>query len=196
VWDEKVLDGGCLEAYACQSKSTAKQHSASAAHTPSEQRQCCACTIRAPHLCHTRPIQGAHRGVQCSTPGAWLDKANRRGQVGVGGAAPVHRADTRLLTWHLPLPCSKAPGRVTDALACSCLPWIAYCCGWLPALPSTQHTHIPMHTHTATMLSPSPPLFHLRHAYGDQYRATDLRVPGPGKLRLVFEPEGGGPAQE
>ncbi len=26
-----------------------------------------------------------------------------------------------------------------------------------------------------------------RHAFGDQYRATDFRVPGPGKLRLVFE---------
>ena len=26
-----------------------------------------------------------------------------------------------------------------------------------------------------------------RHAFGDQYRATDMVVPGPGKLRLVFE---------
>jgi len=26
-----------------------------------------------------------------------------------------------------------------------------------------------------------------RHAFGDQYRATDIVVPGPGKLRLVFE---------
>ncbi|MEO6040407.1 MAG: NADP-dependent isocitrate dehydrogenase [Croceibacterium sp.] len=26
-----------------------------------------------------------------------------------------------------------------------------------------------------------------RHAFGDQYRATDFLVPGPGKLRLVFE---------
>src|ERR1700720_56144 len=25
-----------------------------------------------------------------------------------------------------------------------------------------------------------------RHAYGDQYRATDFRVPGPGHLSLVF----------
>ena len=30
-----------------------------------------------------------------------------------------------------------------------------------------------------------------RHAYGDQYRATDYLVPGPGKLRLVFEGEDG-----
>src|ERR1700742_3635431 len=25
-----------------------------------------------------------------------------------------------------------------------------------------------------------------RHAYGDQYRATDIKVPGPGKLTLTF----------
>ena len=30
-----------------------------------------------------------------------------------------------------------------------------------------------------------------RHAYGDQYRATDYLVPGPGKLRLVFEGDDG-----
>ena len=30
-----------------------------------------------------------------------------------------------------------------------------------------------------------------RHAFGDQYRATDFRVPGPGKLRLVFEGDDG-----
>ncbi len=30
-----------------------------------------------------------------------------------------------------------------------------------------------------------------RHAFGDQYRATDFRVPGPGKLRLVWEGENG-----
>jgi isocitrate dehydrogenase len=31
-----------------------------------------------------------------------------------------------------------------------------------------------------------------RHAYGDQYRATDFLVPGKGKLTLLFEPEDGG----
>ncbi|NLZ17702.1 MAG: NADP-dependent isocitrate dehydrogenase [Desulfobulbaceae bacterium] len=31
-----------------------------------------------------------------------------------------------------------------------------------------------------------------RHAFGDQYRATDFLVPGAGKLSMVFEPEGGG----
>ncbi|MEM0908836.1 MAG: NADP-dependent isocitrate dehydrogenase, partial [Pseudomonadota bacterium] len=30
-----------------------------------------------------------------------------------------------------------------------------------------------------------------RHAFGDQYRATDMVVPGPGKLTLTFEPEDG-----
>ena len=31
-----------------------------------------------------------------------------------------------------------------------------------------------------------------RHAYGDQYRATDMLVPGKGKLTISFQPEGGG----
>jgi len=35
-----------------------------------------------------------------------------------------------------------------------------------------------------------------RHAYGDQYRATDFLVPGKGKLTLRFDPEDGGPAIE
>ncbi|MCI2054494.1 MAG: NADP-dependent isocitrate dehydrogenase, partial [Sphingobium sp.] len=30
-----------------------------------------------------------------------------------------------------------------------------------------------------------------RHAFGDQYKATDFRVPGPGKLRLVWEGDNG-----
>ncbi|MBJ3777556.1 NADP-dependent isocitrate dehydrogenase [Acuticoccus mangrovi] len=33
-----------------------------------------------------------------------------------------------------------------------------------------------------------------RHAFGDQYRATDFVVPGPGKLTITFTPEGGGEA--
>ncbi|MEN9834259.1 MAG: hypothetical protein RL011_452 [Pseudomonadota bacterium] len=33
-----------------------------------------------------------------------------------------------------------------------------------------------------------------RHAYGDQYRATDVKIPGAGKLKMVFEPQGGGAA--
>jgi len=35
-----------------------------------------------------------------------------------------------------------------------------------------------------------------RHAFGDQYRATDFKVPGKGKLKMRFEPEGGGEAIE
>jgi isocitrate dehydrogenase len=31
-----------------------------------------------------------------------------------------------------------------------------------------------------------------RHAYGDQYRATNFSVPGPGKLTMTFTPKGGG----
>ena len=31
-----------------------------------------------------------------------------------------------------------------------------------------------------------------RHAFGDQYRATDFVVPGPGKLTMKFEPSDGG----
>jgi isocitrate dehydrogenase len=33
-----------------------------------------------------------------------------------------------------------------------------------------------------------------RHAYGDQYRATDFKVPGPGKLTMTFTPKDGGKA--
>jgi len=35
-----------------------------------------------------------------------------------------------------------------------------------------------------------------RHAFGDQYRATDIIMPSAGKLTLKFEPAGGGPAIE
>ncbi len=31
-----------------------------------------------------------------------------------------------------------------------------------------------------------------RHAYGDQYRATDIKIPGAGKLALTFTPANGG----
>lgn len=30
-----------------------------------------------------------------------------------------------------------------------------------------------------------------RHAFGDQYKATDFKVPGPGKLKMVYEPAEG-----
>ncbi len=35
-----------------------------------------------------------------------------------------------------------------------------------------------------------------RHAFGDQYRATDFIVPGPGKVTMRFEPADGGEAVE
>lgn len=34
-----------------------------------------------------------------------------------------------------------------------------------------------------------------RHAHADQYKATDVNIPGAGKLKMVFEPAGGGAAQ-
>jgi isocitrate dehydrogenase len=34
-----------------------------------------------------------------------------------------------------------------------------------------------------------------RHAFGDQYRAKDLVVPGNGTLKMVFTPEGGEPEE-
>ena len=35
-----------------------------------------------------------------------------------------------------------------------------------------------------------------RHAFGDQYRATDLRIPGPGKLTLTYAPADGSAPME
>ncbi len=34
-----------------------------------------------------------------------------------------------------------------------------------------------------------------RHAYGDIYRATEMKIPGPGKVTLSYQPAGGGAAQ-
>ncbi len=33
-----------------------------------------------------------------------------------------------------------------------------------------------------------------RHAFGDQYRATDFRIPGKGRLTMTFQPDDGGEA--
>jgi len=38
----------------------------------------------------------------------------------------------------------------------------------------------------------SEPIVIGRHAFGDQYRATDFKVPGKGKLTMTFTPDGGG----
>src|SRR5579875_3308603 len=35
-----------------------------------------------------------------------------------------------------------------------------------------------------------------RHAHADQYKAQNFKVPGPGRLTLVFRPEDGGPPVE
>jgi len=35
-----------------------------------------------------------------------------------------------------------------------------------------------------------------RHAFGDQYKATDFKVPGPGKLTMTYVPADGGEVQE
>lgn len=34
-----------------------------------------------------------------------------------------------------------------------------------------------------------------RHAHADQYRATDVKIPGKGVVKMTFEPEGGGATQ-
>ena len=34
-----------------------------------------------------------------------------------------------------------------------------------------------------------------RHAFGDQYKATDIKIPTAGKLKMVFEPSNGGAPQ-
>lgn len=36
------------------------------------------------------------------------------------------------------------------------------------------------------------PIVIARHAFGDQYRATDVRIPGPGSLKMIYEPADGG----
>ena len=40
------------------------------------------------------------------------------------------------------------------------------------------------------------PIVVARHAYGDQYRATDINISKPGKVKLRYEPADGTPAQE
>jgi isocitrate dehydrogenase len=41
----------------------------------------------------------------------------------------------------------------------------------------------------------SKPIVIGRHAYGDVYRAVEMKIPGPGKVTLSFQPAGGGAAQ-
>ncbi len=41
----------------------------------------------------------------------------------------------------------------------------------------------------------SQPIVIGRHAYGDIYRATETKIPGPGKVTMVYHPEGGQPVE-
>ncbi len=41
----------------------------------------------------------------------------------------------------------------------------------------------------------SKPIVIGRHAYGDIYRATETKIPGPGKVTMVYTPEGGKPVE-
>ena len=41
----------------------------------------------------------------------------------------------------------------------------------------------------------SQPIVIGRHAYGDIYRATEAKIPGPGKVTLTYQPADGSPAQ-
>ena len=41
----------------------------------------------------------------------------------------------------------------------------------------------------------SEPIVIGRHAYGDIYRATETKIPGPGKVTMVYTPEGGKPVE-
>jgi len=54
----------------------------------------------------------------------------------------------------------------------------------------------PIICHNVPRLVPgwTKPIIIGRHAFGDQYRATDIRVPGAGKLTLTFTPTGGQPS--
>ena len=56
----------------------------------------------------------------------------------------------------------------------------------------------PIICHNVPRLVPhwTDPIVIGRHAYGDQYRASDFLVPGKGKLTLRFDPEDGGQAIE
>src|SRR5690606_33925495 len=41
----------------------------------------------------------------------------------------------------------------------------------------------------------SKPIVVGRHAYGDIYRAVEMKVPGPGKVTMLYTPEGGQPQE-
>ncbi|MBX2834103.1 MAG: NADP-dependent isocitrate dehydrogenase [Micavibrio sp.] len=56
----------------------------------------------------------------------------------------------------------------------------------------------PITTHNVPKYVPGweKPIIIGRHAFGDQYKATDMKIPGPGRLTMKYEPADGGEAQE
>ena len=62
-------------------------------------------------------------------------------------------------------------------------------CSWLATMCSPGHNVLawPQCAHHN-----ASPLCRPRHAFGDQYRATDVVVPGAGKLEMTFTPADGG----
>ena len=74
------------------------------------------------------------------------------------------------MSGHAPRQACKCAPPLTDLLSAA---WTSWSCLKLPHVPHTAHAYG-------------------RHAFGDQYRATDLLIKEPGKLELVFTPSGGG----
>ena len=55
----------------------------------------------------------------------------------------------------------------------------------------------PIICHNVPRLVPhwTQPIVIGRHAYGDIYRATEMKIPGPGKVTMSYQPADGGPVQ-
>ena len=55
-----------------------------------------------------------------------------------------------------------------------------------------DHSHVLVISNIPRLVTNwTAPIIVGRHAFGDQYRATDFKVPGPGKLTISFVPEDG-----
>jgi isocitrate dehydrogenase len=52
-----------------------------------------------------------------------------------------------------------------------------------------------VHNVPPTIRSWVKPIVIGRHAYGDIYKSAEMRIPGPGRVDLVYTPAGGGPPQ-
>ena len=93
-------------------------------------------------------------------------------------------------------PCCAAPPAAA-APDPACLASLLPCCPFPSSFPSpllvTCHTHAPTH-HTALLPTTRTALSGgraSRHAFGDQYRATDMVLDAPGKLTMTFTPADG-----